>query len=77
MRQQVTAHSHEVVGGEGDFCEPIVESPILGLSGRLFQEHPLVRGGHEITRAQDLYSADNWWLVREPRNRIGGISRRR
>ena len=75
MREQVTAHSHEIVGGEGDFCEPILESRILRLSRRSFQEYPLVRRGHEITRLRSLRIADNWWLVQELRNRIGGISR--
>jgi hypothetical protein len=50
MRQQVTAHSHEIVGGEADFREPIFESRIFCLSRRSFQQDPLVRRGHEITR---------------------------
>ena len=49
MRQQVTAHSHEIVGGEGNFCEPVFKSRILRLSRRPLQEYPLVRWRHKIT----------------------------
>jgi hypothetical protein len=50
MGQQVAAHSHEIVGGEGDFFEPIFERRIFRVSRRSIQEHALVRRGYEVTR---------------------------
>jgi hypothetical protein len=50
MGQQVAAHSHEIVGGEGHFFEPIFERRIFRVSRRSLQEHALVRRGYKVTR---------------------------
>ena len=45
MRQKVTSHCGEVVGGEGDFRKPVSEG--AALEGRSLEEHSLARRTHK------------------------------
>ena len=49
MLPKVTSHFPQVVGREGDFCEPIFQSPTSCFGRCWFKQHSLIRRSHEKT----------------------------